>query len=216
MKKLLSVLILLSTTSAFGQNHLIGIKSGISLTNVSADDFFDGDDYRAGFTGGLTYEYEFSKKFHFGVDLLYAQKGFKSDVTFTDAIGSVVKDKESIKFNYNYLSLPVKGGFSMGNRLAAFLNLGLVPSLLADAKTITPTIGTVEEETYNISDRVTRFDFGGLVEIGGNYQLNDKLAMLASFAYQQSFTTITNKDYFNNSKARHFGMTLSIGLKYAL
>lgn len=33
---------------------------------------------------------------------------------------------------------------------------------------------------------------------------------------QRGFTTITNSNYFANSKIRHNGMTLNLGLKYTL
>ena len=67
-----------------------------------------------------------------------------------------------------------------------------------------------------MTDRVTKFDFGGLIEIGGNFKFNDRLFLLTSLTYQHSFTTLTNPDYFADDKITLYGVTLSIGLKYAL
>ena len=217
MRKTITFLILLFTIPVFGQNHFIGLKGGINWTNVISDNFLSNNDYRNGFVGGLTYEYDFKKKFHIGLDLVYSQKGFTNDIIFTDEYGNPTGEKATSEFNYDYLSFPIKGGLVLGNRISGFINLGLVPSLLIEAKTIEPAIkGITGKKTYDVTDKVTKFDFGGLIEIGGSYKFKERFFLFTSFAYQQSFTTITNEDYFSNGKAKHYGMTLSIGLKYAL
>lgn len=216
MKKLATVLIILFTIPVFGQNHLIGMKGGISWTNVISDNYFSDNDYRNGFAGGLTYEYEFNKKYHIGADLLYAQKGFANDILFVDENGNPLGEKSTSDFNYNYLSLPIKGGFSIGNNLVGFLNIGVVPSLLIKAETITPTFENIDGETFDVTDKVTEFDFGAMAEIGASYKLKEQFLLFTSFAYQHSFTSIANENYFADGKVNHHGMTWSIGLKYAL
>jgi hypothetical protein len=37
--------------------------------------------------------------------------------------------------------------------------------------------------------------------------------LFTSFSYQQSLTSITNSDYFADSKIRHNGMSFTIGVK---
>lgn len=207
----------ISTIPVFGQNHLIGLKGGINWTNVNSSNFISNNDNRTGFNGGLTYEYRFNNHFNLGIDFLYFQKGFTNDIIFTDENGIPTGEKATSVFNYDYLSFPVKGGFFIGDKISGFVNLGLVPSILINAKTTEPEIvGFVNEKTTDVTDRVTKFDFGGLIEIGGSYKFGDKFLIFTSFAYQQSFTTITNTDYFSDSKIKHYGMTMSIGLKYIL
>ena len=162
----------------------------------------------------MTYEYQLKKHFTIGVDLLYSQKGFTNDIIFTDENGNPIGEKGRSDFNYDYLSFPLKGGFIIGNRISGFVNLGIVPSFLIDAKTIVPTFDG--NETFDVTDIVTKFDFGGLIEIGGNCKFNHRLFLFTSFTYQHSFTTLTNSDYFADDKIKLYGMTLSIGLKYAL
>ncbi len=216
MRKIITILIVLFTVPIFGQNHFIGLKGGINRTNVISDNFLSDNDYRNGFIVGLTYEYEFKNKFHIGLDLVYAQNGFKNDIIFTDETGNPIGQKATSDFNYDYLSLPIKGGFSLGNNFAGFLNLGVIPSLLINAETIIPTYENIAGETFDVTEKVTRFDIAGLIEIGGSYKFKERFLLFTSLAYQQSFTTITNEDYFSNGKAKNYGMTLSIGLRYAL
>lgn len=216
MRKIIPVLLILFAIPAFGQNHFIGLKGGVNWTNVISENFLNNNDYKNGFVGGLAYEYEFKKKFHIGLDLVYAQKGFKNDVVFTDMYGNPIGEKVTSHFNYDYLSLPLKAGFSLGNSFAGFLNIGVVPSLLINAKTIMSQFNNPNDNTVDVTDKVTKFDFGGIVEIGGSYKFRERFLLFTSFAYQQSFMTFTNENYFSNGRARHFGMMLSVGFKYVL
>jgi hypothetical protein len=217
MRKILTVLTIFISIQTYGQNHFLGMQGGINLTNVNSSNFMSNNDNRTGFNGGLTYQYYLNERFNLGIDLLYFQRGFTNDIVFTDEFGNPTGESATSEFNYDYLSLPLKGGIVIGDKFSGFANLGIIPSFLLDAKTITPAIeGFQEETTNNVTDRVTKFDMGGLVEIGANYKITPDFLLSATFGYQHSFTSITNDNYFSNGEVRHCGMVLSIGLKYAL
>lgn len=214
MKRAIIVVVLISSINAIGQNHFLGLKGGISWTNINSDNFLNDNKYRTGFSSGLTYNYRFAENFNIGAELLYDQKGFKNEIVFTDEEGNQIGEKGVSEFKYNYISFPIKVGFILGNRIAGFINLGIVPSFLINAETIIPTPD--DNIIIDNTDDVTKFDFAGLFEIGGTYKFNDRFLLLASIDYQGSFTTISNRDLFPNSNLKHYGMTLSFGLKYAL
>ena len=215
MRNLITLLTVLFTIPVFGQNNYIGLKGGLNWFNINSDDFSNNKP-RNGFMGGLTYEHEFESKFHIGLDLLYAQKGFKDELTLTDEEGNLTGEEASTAFNYNYLSVPIKGGFSIGNNLTGFLNLGVVPAFLMKATITTPGVGGSDEETIDVTEDATSFDFGGLIEIGGGYKFNEQLQVFTSFSYQHSFTDFTNDDHLSYADARHHGMNISLGVKYVL
>jgi hypothetical protein len=210
----------ITTLKVAGQNHFIGVKGGLNSTNITSSNFLSQIDSRTGLTAGMTYEYLFKKHFCIGADLIYNQRGFTNDIVFTDNLGNPTGEKHTTKFNYDYVSLPIKTGFNIGNKLYGFTNIGVIPSLLVDAKTTTPTFDTngklTGNETFDMTNRVSKFDLAGLIEIGGGYKFKERYWLFTSFSYQHSFTTITNSDYFTNSKIRHNGMALIIGLKCAL
>jgi hypothetical protein len=217
MRIIITVLTIVISIPTFGQNHFFGLKGGINWTNVNSSNFISGNDNRTGFNGGLTYQYFLNERFNLGTELLYFQRGFVNDIVFTNEFGNPTGERATNTLDYDYLSIPLKGGIRIGDKFSGFANLGIVPSFLLDAKTTTPAIeGFQEETTYNVTDRVTKFDLGGLVEIGANYKITPDFLLSTSFGYQHSFTSITNDDYFSNTEARHYGMVLSIGLKYAL
>ena len=90
--------------------------------------------------------------------------------------------------------------------------------MLVNAKTITSSIGiiSINGVSEDIAEYVDKFDLGGLLEIGGSYKFKERFLLFSSLTYQQSFTSITNDNYFSDWSIKHNGMTLSVGLKYAL
>jgi len=214
MKTILIIILALTTLKGAAQNHLIGVKSGANRTNVISD-FSDQTDHRLGVSGGITYEYFLNKRFSIGADLIYNQRGFTSDLVIPTG------EKSTLKYNYNYLSVPVKAGYNNGtNKIFDFVKVGLIPSLLVDAKTINPTFDTngriTGMQTFDVTNIVSKYDLAGLVEIGGDYKIVDRLWIITSFMYQHSLTTITNSQYFANSKIRHNEISLNIGLQWEL
>jgi long-subunit fatty acid transport protein len=66
-------------------------------------------------------------------------------------------------------------------------------------------------EFIDVTDLTPKFNLAVLHEIGGNYNLSERLIMTFSFAFQQSFTT---HSYCGNIK--HDGMILTAGLNMHL
>jgi len=220
MKSIFIALLMIYSISAFGQTHFLGIKGGINWSNVDTDvSIYSNRDNRIGFSGGLTYEYHFKKPYFVaGADLLYAQKGFRIEKYFPNEGENVGGNLEIIN-NYNYLSLPLKGGVVIGEKITGFVMLGLVPSRVIKAESILSlqfSDGRKDEINTDIIDKVTKIDFAGLAEIGGSILIGGRLFIITSLVYQRSFTTITNSNYIPNNEVRHYNTTLSIGLKYAL
>lgn len=221
MRKIITLLWIIFSIPVLGQEHYIGIKSGLNWTDVNSINFLRSNlqtrESRIGFNGGLMYQYHFNEKFNLGIDFLYSQKGFTQKIGFLDGNGNPFDQEENSKFNYDYLSFPIKGGIVIGDQLSGFANLGLTPSVLINAAQITTEIEGVSEEIIRkITNKVSRFDIGGIVEIGANYSILDSVLLFTSIGYQISFTSITNDNYFASAEVRHYGIILSFGLKYVL
>jgi len=220
MKKIIIVILTLTTLHAAGQNHLVGMKGSANWTNISSGNIFIGSDYRTGLSGGITYEYLFKTHFSLGADLIYDQRGVSNNFPILDNAGNPTGVNAKFKNNYDYLSIPFKTGYNIGNTFYSFANIGLIPSLLLTAKMVSDKIDAVGKvdgaEIIDLTNNVTKFDLAGLLEIGGGYKFKKGYWLYSSIGYQQSFTTFSNSEYFANSKIRHNGINLTVGLKYAL
>jgi outer membrane protein W len=215
-----AILILLISSSSFAQRHLIGISTGVSLTNVRAnEDYLQEAKDKKSFTFGLTYEYQGKKNFNYGVDVVYYQRGFQSKLSIPQLeYISIVESDDKLIHSYNYIALPLKCGFSTKNKFAPFINVGIIPSFVLNAKTSTEAEIVVEywdsEFNRDVSDYITNFDLAGLVEVGTNIQVSERTLLGVSFSYQQSATTISNSNYHYGTEMRNYGLAVALGLKY--
>ncbi len=232
MKNIFFSTLFLFSLSLLGQNNQIGIKGGLNMTNVTTKNFLNDNIDRTGYSCGLTYEHLFKKgtlsaKGHpgnssqaFGLDIIYTQRGFENDIIFTDNYGNPTGIKRRSFYNYDYISIPIKVGFNIGNKLYFFTNIGACPSILIKATTETPSVDAMGNvtgtATFDVTANVSKFDFAAFAEMGIGFKFKDRLWLFSSFTYQRSFTTISNTNYFAGSKILHYGKTISIGLKYSL
>lgn len=101
MKTILILILVLATLDVAGQNHLTGVTGGANWTNATSNNFINNTDHRFGITGGITYEYFLKEQFSIGVDITFNQRGFTDEVEHP-------ADRKLTKFDYDYLSIPVK------------------------------------------------------------------------------------------------------------
>lgn len=219
MKRIVIIVFILFSSIAFGQNHFFGVQGGGSITNIIAKESFNDTGMRTGFSGGINYTLKFAEKYQFEVNALYAQLGYTDDIILTDDIGAYL-GKEKNEFNYDYLCIPLKIGYEMGNKTRVIPRIGIVPSLLLNAKTIVPFFDSnrniVGRKTLNVIDDVSKFDFSGLIELGFENRLSDNILFCLDFNYKHSLTTFSNSDYFDGLNMRHYGFWVAVGLKYSI
>lgn len=220
-KSIILLLLSYATLSLSAQNHFLGIKEGVSWSDVTTRNFFDNSNHRMGLVAGLSYDYLFEQSFTLGADVLYSPRGFSDIIILANSHGNILGYNSKILFYYDYLEVPLRVGFHYGKTLYCFANMGITPAILLNAQITVPDIVVEGEivflkEKHNVTKNVNRFDFGGIVEVGGGHKLTDGLWIYSSFSYQHSLTSITNRNHFYGSKIWHNAMTVSIGLKYAL
>jgi hypothetical protein len=214
----LITLIAFSIFKSNGQKHFIGLKNGISMTNIKQNNFLNESDLKIGFHTGIFYEYLNKKGILFASDLIYNQRGFKSQIIFTDKSGYPTKLRIPSKFNYNYISIPLKVGYNYGNKYFGFVNIGLIPSVLVYSDIVSPTFNQdgnfTGEDKQILTDQISKFDLASLIEIGGGFSINKRTLLQISCNFQKSITTTDYSTYFPKSNIKHFGTLISISIKY--
>ena len=219
MKKTIILLLTILTLKVAGQNNFIGINGGISFSNIYTDNKVVPHDTKFinTFTCALSYEHIFKNRFSIGADILYNRLGYKEYFYLASESQPDNPYNESISFYYDYISIPIKTGISIGNKIFGFLKIGIVPAYLVDAKVVIPPFDRYKENMSNVTSNVSKFNLGGLAEIGGGFKFSDRFNIISIIGYRQSFTsTITNSNYFAINQIQHYNLTFSIGLKYAL
>ncbi len=215
MRNLLLLLLFTSFTIIVkGQEQLVGLKSGICQTNVAQSDLLDTTNSRVGFSGGVTYEYMNKKHFSFGADFIYNQRGYSRINEFE------IEGKSTYKYNFQYLSIPLKACISFGKRIYGFVNIGLVPSFTLNAKAVKTTFdidgNVLKLKEDNFTKSIKAVDFGGMLETGLAYMIRNKYSLFSAITFQKSFTPLNKSEYaWWGSAMRHYGFTFSLGVKYS-
>lgn len=177
--KILSVIImvcLLATSldnNVFGQARA-GIKGGLNVSNLYIDDL-DDENARYGFNVGVFGQVLASETFAIQPELLYSTKGSKA---FYEGIID-----QTVKYNLNYLDLPVLAVFKLGE--SAEIHIGPYASYLLNANiSYEGDIANGDDEIDK--DHLKAFDYGlvggfglnfGAVQVGARY--NYGLAKIA-------------------------------------
>ena len=157
----------------FGQPRA-GIKAGLNVSNLYIDDL-DDENARYGFNVGLFGQVLASETFAIQPELLYSTKGSKA---FYEGIVD-----QTVKYNINYLDLPVLAVFKVGE--SAEIHVGPYASFLLNAN-ISYSGDIISGDDEIDRDHLKSFDYGlaggfglnfGAVQVGARY--NYGLAKIA-------------------------------------
>lgn len=207
MKRYTLLLIFLcSAANIISQTHSLGVQGGINFSDkVSGSNFgiisgFTG--IKMGFIGGLKYEMILSDRHSIGADILYNPQGY-------DITGKNFDDQYiSMEYNYNYLSIPIKYGYIVGQKVKFTPKIGLQPSILLSAKRFGPIFnenGTmIGNETTDI-ENLSKINLGVILEF--------ELGVV--FDEIEFFGLLSNQ-YLISTNSGYYSLSFSFGLKYRL
>ena len=173
-------LLSLSTNSSFAQMGKAGIKGGLNASNLYIDNVTD-QNARYGFHIGLFGQPISTDAFALQVELLYSTKGNKAQY------GSPFN--QEIKYNLNYIDLPVLAVIKLGK--AAEIHLGGYASYLLGAD-ISYSGLLANGVTQIDKDNLNSLDYG----LVGGFALNFGAAQVG-VRYNYGLAEIANSDSAN-------------------
>lgn len=213
VKGLLAIVLVITAFSAQSQvQHRVGVNNGLEISNVTTLS----TEYRVGNHYGFMYEALFKEKYSLSLELNYNQRGYKDKISFYLFNQGMQPPAITSLFN-EYLSLPIKIGYSTGQQLKKFINIGVIPSLLLSSERTIPFYnsgGISNDLTYDSRKDMSQFDIGALVEVGLSHDVSERINLFTSAMYKHSFNSFVKE--FEEIQIRHHGFSLSIGLKYNL
>ncbi|MEN9638661.1 MAG: hypothetical protein RLZZ262_529 [Bacteroidota bacterium] len=218
MKYLLSVLFTVSTLAVVGQIHTIGMFVGRNKTTAFPIKGSEPVYSTARTSYGITYEYKTNNHVTIGAEFFYDQRGYEQ----LSAKNHYAQTIETIyfieKFNFDYLSLPIKAGSTFGKKVYGFWNIGWTPAVLVKAEKIGPiwdySDNIIGEKKWDMTKSYDKFDMSMLVEFGGGLNLKDGIWFYTSIMARLS-PSITKRVCCERS-FRHGGALLSVGMKFNL
>lgn len=210
MKKIFAFFLIgfISIMNLFGQNHSLGIISGLNVSNQTSN-VLDDSENRKGIIGGVCYEFSFPNSLTLGIDALFSQKGFQANTlpnsTSVESIG--------LDSKINYLSLPLKLGYKTGEDFLGFIKIGLIPSFLQTIDSELKIFDSQGHQITDIKEDIAPFDLSASLEFGIGYLFTRNCEFFSSISYSQGLTSFNNSV---NADFYHYEFAVLVGMKYRL
>ena len=200
----LIAIIILCTISSFSicQRQMIGIRSGY---NYNMNRMSGTGQWEPGqcFHIGLSFWYQPKKFYAFGLDLLYEKRshGNINDAILNDENGNIAGGTSyaSYFYNYNYLTLPLKNSFILGDRkhgLTGFINLNIAFGFLLNSNMrieYKEDVSYLGQRNHNTTEDMFKLDLGGQAEIGMAYRFcQPGIKLMLTLGYHYSFFRLDN------------------------
>lgn len=170
MKKLLIIAIgVLTAGAVHAQDVSFGIKGGANLSNIikTGDSKYE-TDFKPGVHAGLTMEIGLGNKFAFAPELMFSQKGYK-----TDTFGGTYTQTT------NWIDIPILAKIQAGPSVNIFLG-PQVSFLTQTTNKFEGNFGTVQNEIEENSDTFKKSIAGGV--IGAGFDITPKIGISARYA----------------------------------
>jgi len=208
MKQVLLFLLVFLTVSSFAQKHFLGFKSGVNVSNINSD-ILDDSKFSPSFSAALTYDFQFKNHFLLGTALQYEQLGFKSKIIyFPEKMDFVLADLKSVS---NYIAIPLKLGYSFGEKWKGIVYLGVQTSYLLKSNNYFSYLNI--EDKNNFTNDMKKYDFAGILELETRYMLSDRINVFLNFGFLHSLVDF-NKE--SDYEIYNYRFNLSLGMKYSL
>lgn len=171
MKKLLIIAIgVFAAGAVHAQDVSFGIKAGANMSNIikTGDDSYD-TEFKPGFHAGLTMEIGLGNTFSFAPELVFSQKGYKTD-NFTGG---------TFTQTTNWIDVPILAKIQATPQFNIFLG-PQVSFLTQTTNKFEGNLGTFENEIEEDSDTFKKSIAGGV--IGAGFDITPRIGINARYA----------------------------------
>lgn len=209
MKAIVAVfcaIVLVGATNADAKKMYGGIKGGVNMADLSADeDAIGNTSMRNGFSGGGFLGCDMNPQFGARAEVLYVMKGAKGDITTMD--GDVHEGTVSL----DYIDVPVLfvANISGGDKLG--FNIFAGPSFNFNLKSEIDTEDGLEDR----KDSTKSFEFGAVIGGGFEYMLSS-FSLLADVRYSMGASSIVEDVEGLSIDVKNRGIGIMAGLKFGL
>jgi len=210
----LLIVLLLSSTS-FGQQNTIGISGGPSLCRLHGNSVFEQVDPIIGYQFGAGYSRWSKRGIGVQAQLTYARMGGALDYIGFNAIGEET-NRDQVLYRFDHMGLSVGAGYRAPGRVHGQFYLGLMPTIVSAAEVSTPDTflnpGTivVTDLTRKVNSPVL-FGYGAF---GAGWHFKAPLTLGLLIRYDQGLTTLSDGDFFDAEGIIETSWSMSLSVSY--
>jgi hypothetical protein len=218
MKKYITLILLtFISLGLFGQDKInVGIEGGGGFRYFRGNSIVDKENSILGYSGGLIFQYNFSKIFSFKTGITYDRKGWGQNVTITNNSGMFLY-KTIAKLNYDYLIVPLLVKASFGNKIKYFVNVGPYIGYGVNNNFFISGEGfRPDENGDNKFDQTLKYDLGISSGLGIQYPINDKIRISIEIRNNYGMLNINKRKYSSIYSFYTSSTNLLLGVSYVL
>lgn len=210
-----SIILILSTT-AFSQQHTFeaGIEGGAGYAHISGISINENDyQLKPVFSSGLTFMYNFHKRFSIRTGASFEKKGGRAQGDFPDPNGNKIGEYKT-DIGLDYITVPLLIRLTQGKKFRFFGEVG-------------PYFGRLLKSTFTYSGpNVTgvlvadftsyykRFDIGITGDVGISLPLSKALRLAVALRYNYGLYNIAVPQPYADLKTNNNSNNVLIGLAY--
>lgn len=205
-------------TTGVGQTNKfdIGIEGGPSWTSLRGNDYLEeNNDPTTGYSGGLTFQYNFPKFLSLRTSIAYERKGVIANFQGTDENGNPNSDI-TIHSNFDYLTMPLLVRFTFGRKLTFFVNGGTFYGFLIKHSTVVDAVNESPKSIWDNTETMKRFDFGLTGGLGGGLQITNNFLLTLEIRHNLGLYNISELPIDNDGTIQTNSTNLLIGFAYRL
>ena len=178
----------------------------------------DAETAKFGYTTGLNFLFNFTKRIGLETGIQYSNKGYKTKsqdlVYFPPNPGLPISVKTN--YAYNYIGIPVKAKFTFGKSKLQFItSAGFMTNFLLNVKQTSNyqySDGKTEKKTQATTSGFKKIDISPMISVGIDYRLTQKIHFMAEPTFR--YGVIKPKDAPVTEKLSNAG--LNMGFYYVL
>ncbi len=211
LRTLILIVVLFCSSLLFGQTNKInvGLEIGPSLRSLRGNDFLKNNEISFGFSGGLTFQYNFTKLLSLRTNISFERKGLTKKIQATDEFGKPIGET-TIQSNFDYLTIPLLARFTFGKKIHFFVNAGPFMGYLLKQKEV---VEAFEDYTDNTDD-FKRLDFGITTGLGMSFPIQDKLLLTIEIRNNLGMVNTSHISIVNDGSIKTISTNLLFGIAY--
>ena len=218
MKKIFLFLSLVMISSVlFSQESKIsvGLQFAPSVTSIRGNSMIDKYDNRFVISPGLTFDYHITQNLSFNSGLAFERKGAKTEILLTDITGVPIGNHE-VKFNYDYLTLPLMATYNTNGKVRFYIGGGTFLGFLISQKFVFRAIEGSSKETEDNTDNTKRIDIGLSLITGVNIPMTDNLTLDLGLRDYLGLINTSKVTTLNDGSIKTNSFSIVLGLKYKI
>ncbi|HLO58918.1 MAG TPA: porin family protein [Bacteroidales bacterium] len=216
MKKSIFIILLLTVPFfLFAQkpNYLAGIQLSPTLNMLKGNSVTNEYDAKLDFSGGFSFEYPVTSNFYLKTALGYERKGAKTTIVLLDEYSMIV-GHQHVKFNFNYLVLPVLVTLYTNGKIKLYVNSGPYFGFLLNQNIYYSAVGEHPEFEADYTDYTRRIDWGLSVGFGIQLPIKNNILFETGLTGDFGLTNTSKSELLYSGSIRPNSFGLQFGIKY--